>query len=1218
MADIFISYARDDDEPFVTGLYRDLTGAGFDVWWDREAMESRGRTFLQEIRDAIAAVDRLILVVGPKAVQSNYVRYEWEFALATCKVVIPILRLGDYDLLPPVFPKVHCIDFRKSRPYADALGELVERNLKVPLPDLAPLHGVNALPAHFLPRPDAIDRLKRRLLADTIQPAVITSAPRQTISLQGMGGIGKSVLAAAFARSCESRRHFDDGIFWIRVGQTPSELTRDMRSVGQDLGDDQLGYYVDVQSSQVRLARLLADRVCLLILDDVWEVGHAQPFVNAIGPRCRLLITTRDGALVTALGAQGISLDVLSDKQALGLLAEWAGQDMQALPPQAREVAEECGNLPLALAIIGALGRGGPDRWENALHKLRQADLEHIELQFPNYEHPNLLRAIQVSLEALSAPEIQRRYPEIEARYLDFAVFPEDTPIPEAVLSVFWAPRGQDQFQAQDMLDFLVSRSLLGRDEDGRITLHDLQFDYVRKQVDDLPGRHAALLDAYAARCPHGWPSGPRDGYFFEHLAYHLDKAKREAELRDLFLDFEWLQARLAATDVTGVLKDFDYLPQDSELRLVHDAVKRSAQILRGDPTQFAGQLTGRLMSAEGPWTRPLLEGAGRWREAPWLRPLTASLAPPGDPLLFTLSGHEGTVRSMALSPDGRWGVTAGNSNPDRGVRLWDLLLGVELHTSPDQADEGGYNPVGITPDGRQVLVARDSDIHVWSVATGETESTLRGHEGRVTSLAVADDGRRAISAADDGSLFAWDLVNWRWEAGLPLQSEPVQELAITPDGRFAATLSSGFIKHWELESREETAALRWETGSSSWFERLPLALSPDGGRVYFGSPPRVWHIKGQAARPLFEGRDPGRALAITPDGRTAIATSDNQALEVWDVETGTRRALLPGQGSDLATLALTPDGLTVVAAQYDHYLKVWALEYTAPSIVSPGGCGSVDVTPDGRRAVGSQKGELVDVWDLETGDPLPSSATRDATEQEIRSRWAERAAQYEAANNIIKRQAEDESAGRPSAAGLLARLHSRLTRRSSPQPILVIPQAPEPVVAATNGVRAISYLPERAKTSEAEESGGPVDRYALRLWDLSQPDREPPVLSGHSSPVNVVAMTPDGRRAVSGCIGRTLRAWDLETGGEIGVLRGHRGIVWDVEITNDGRYAVSASEDRTVRVWDLHRWACVAVFTGDLPMRRCAASDDGRRIAACDVLGRIHLLRLEGPLEDL
>ena len=65
---VFVSYARDDDEPFVERLHKGLGAAGIDVWWDRKAMESRGRSFLQEIRDAIEGVDRLIAVIGPKAV----------------------------------------------------------------------------------------------------------------------------------------------------------------------------------------------------------------------------------------------------------------------------------------------------------------------------------------------------------------------------------------------------------------------------------------------------------------------------------------------------------------------------------------------------------------------------------------------------------------------------------------------------------------------------------------------------------------------------------------------------------------------------------------------------------------------------------------------------------------------------------------------------------------------------------------------------------------------------------------------------------------------------------------------------------------------------------------------------------------------------------------------------------------------------------------------
>lgn len=54
-ATIFLSYAREDDEPFVQQLQADLTARGFDVWWDRVSMPARGLTFLHEIRDASVA-----------------------------------------------------------------------------------------------------------------------------------------------------------------------------------------------------------------------------------------------------------------------------------------------------------------------------------------------------------------------------------------------------------------------------------------------------------------------------------------------------------------------------------------------------------------------------------------------------------------------------------------------------------------------------------------------------------------------------------------------------------------------------------------------------------------------------------------------------------------------------------------------------------------------------------------------------------------------------------------------------------------------------------------------------------------------------------------------------------------------------------------------------------------------------------------------------------
>jgi NB-ARC domain len=102
------------------------------------------------------------------------------------------------------------------------------------------------------------------------------------------------------------------------------------------------------------------------------------------------------------------------------------------LPPEAAEVAKECGYLPLALAMIGAMMRSDPrpTAWPDVLARLKQADLKKIKRTFPGYPYPDLLRAIEVSVERLE--------PVDRERYLDLAVFPEDQPLSESALSVLW------------------------------------------------------------------------------------------------------------------------------------------------------------------------------------------------------------------------------------------------------------------------------------------------------------------------------------------------------------------------------------------------------------------------------------------------------------------------------------------------------------------------------------------------------------------------------------------------------------------------------------------------------------------------------------------------------------------------------------------------------------------------------------------------------------
>jgi hypothetical protein len=81
------------------------------------------------------------------------------------------------------------------------------------------------------------------------------------------------------------------------------------------------------------------------------------------------------------------------------------------LPPEATKVAKECSYLPFGLAMSGAKIRLMPaaKAWPDELARLKRADLEKIKRNFPGYLYPDLLRAIDVSIEGLE-PTDRKRY----------------------------------------------------------------------------------------------------------------------------------------------------------------------------------------------------------------------------------------------------------------------------------------------------------------------------------------------------------------------------------------------------------------------------------------------------------------------------------------------------------------------------------------------------------------------------------------------------------------------------------------------------------------------------------------------------------------------------------------------------------------------------------------------------------------------------------------
>jgi hypothetical protein len=120
-------------------------------------------------------------------------------------------------------------------------------------------------------------------------------------------------------------------------------------------------------------------------------------------------------------------------------------------------------------------------------------------------------------------------------------------------------------------------------------------------------------------------------------------------------------------------------------------------------------------------------------------------------------------VVNVAVSGDGRR-VAAGVSANARGrpdareqATVWDVTTGKVL-ARVAQHGEGGH--VALSPDGRLVAVSAGwkSDVRVYEVASGAERFVFK-HQGEVTGLAFAPDGRTLAAASQEAPVYLWDLT---------------------------------------------------------------------------------------------------------------------------------------------------------------------------------------------------------------------------------------------------------------------------------------------------------------------------------------------------------------------------------------------------------------------------------------------------------------------------
>ena len=298
--------------------------------------------------------------------------------------------------------------------------------------------------------------------------------------------------------------------------------------------------------------------------------------------------------------------------------------------------------------------------------------------------------------------------------------------------------------------------------------------------------------------------------------------------------------------------------------------------------------------------------------------------------LRHTLKGAYGF--GMALSPDGRM---LASPSDDKTLRIWDINSGTLLRTIKQPA------PVcaAWSPDNHVLALDdyRDYTIRFWNLETGEILRILKGHTGRILSIAWSPDGNILASCSGDNTIRLWNAETGKTFKKLKGHSSAVVSIAWSPDGRTLCSGSGdGTIWLWDAQTGNETRA----------FYVLPVvncvAWSQDGQHIASGSGDhtvRVWNPETQQTNILEAHTAQVVSVSFFDNGRLLGSLSLNGTVVIWRTDTWAEVAHVHkiGEVGPLTNLAFHPT-LPIMGTPSEIWdeINIWELDFNALLGITP------------------------------------------------------------------------------------------------------------------------------------------------------------------------------------------------------------------------------------------------------------------------------------------
>jgi WD40 repeat protein len=555
---------------------------------------------------------------------------------------------------------------------------------------------------------------------------------------------------------------------------------------------------------------------------------------------------------------------------------------------------------------------------------------------------------------------------------------------------------------------------------------------------------------------------------------------------------------------------------------------------------------------------------------------------------LKRLTGHKDRITAIRFHPHKHWLFSASS---DGTVKVWDIGSGKEVRELHKSRPE--VLGLELTADGGRLAVGFGRGLTIYSTDTGKAEPPHPVVSSTSVLAMSFRDGGTCLAAGVFGNnghgIRIWDTSTKKYLAPPFLHKQNITRAGFSPDAKLLATASQDkSLRIWDVMTGSLVCSWQSQSARSN---ATSVAFSPDGKRVAISSehdPVQVWDLPrrpGDDPTPLFTYRGhsaPVRSVTFKPDGKTLATAGWDRTARTWDLASHRHPSILMSHAGSVTSLAASPKGPLIASAGHDGVIKLWHAGTGRLLSELPGheaGVACLAFRPDGERLASGGADGLARVWNTATGTcenilrghrGTVAAVAFSPNGTQIGTGGVDKIVRiWDAATGLMRGSFEGHTEAITSltyaggegrlASGSrdktlrvwdlsLRRMASEPFRHSGPVHSVVYRGGDGSLITSSAGSL---YFPGEIRVWDSRMG---VSRAFAKTYDFVSPEN--------------LTLSPDGKRLGVACTDRSVKLFDIQTGGEMLSLS-HPNFVHGVAFSADGHLLLSGCQDKIVWGWN-------------------------------------------------